>query len=182
MRSLAVVALLTLAAALASACGATVPVPTGSGAPPTTTPVASGSPGATPTPSAPAASPTLDTSIFLPLPEVLAGLPLGGGPTAELEPETQRTLTPDPAVPHAYELGHCGLLGPLDFDGSLWVPQGGHNGVGGALTQDQVGELINATPVRLFLLDEEHALLVTPLNGFVLLARHEGAREYALCD
>lgn len=155
-------------AVLVAACG--------SGAVPT------GSPSASASASAPAPSATVDTGLFMPLPENLAGIPLGGGPSAEIAPESQGGLVPDATVPHSFELNHCGLLGPLDFDGSLWVPQGGHNGVGGPLTQDQVGELINPTTVRLFLLDEQTLLLVTPMNGFVVLSRHEGPRQYALCD
>jgi hypothetical protein len=183
MRRLTAVALL-LAAVVALACDATTPGPTttaGTSTPPASTPPASTPPASTPSTS-PAPTATLDTSIFQPLPEILAGIPLGGGPSAEIAPESAANVEPDPAVGHAYELGHCGLLQPVDFDGSLWVPSGGHNGVGAPLTQDQVGELINASQVRLFLLDEQHLLLVTPMNGFVLLTRHEGAREYALCD
>ena len=146
---------------------------TGSPAPP--------SAAATPSPS-PSAAATTDTSIFATLPEILAGIPLGGGPTAEISPQSQRRLTPDPTLGHPFELHHCGLLGPFDFDGSLWLPVGGHNGLGGPLSQDHVGELINPTRVRVFLLDEQTLLLVTPMNGFVLMTRHAGAREYALCD
>jgi hypothetical protein len=174
-------ALLSLSAALVVACtgAATSPSPLPSGSPMASAP---GTPSPSPTMTT-APSPTLDTSLFHELPEIIAGLPLGGGtPTAEIAPESVRGLVPDPAVAHSFELGHCGLLGPIDFDGTLWVAQGGHNGVGGPLTDDQVGELINPTQVRLFLLDDRTALLVTPLNAFVLLSRHEGSREYALCD
>lgn len=175
MRRLSLLTLLLVAGVIVFACDAARPSPTGTAAP-------SSPPATSPPPSATPAA-TLDTSIFLPLPEVVAGLPLGGGtPTAEVEPQSTGGLPPDATVGHPYELGHCGLLQPIDFDGSLWVQQGGHNGVGQPLTQEQVGELINATPVRIFLLDEQRALLVTPMNAFVLLERHDGSREYALCD
>ena len=174
-------ALPTLAALLTIAgCTSTTPTPS-----PSASPTASPSATAPPSPTAsPSASPTasLDTTGFLPLPEVLAGIPLGGGPSAEIAPATQRRLAPDPLTGHAFQLGHCGLLGPLDFDGSLWVARGAHNGLGGPISEEQLIELLNATPVRIFLLDDEQGLLVTPGNAFVLLARHEGPRHYALCD
>jgi hypothetical protein len=158
-------ATLLLVVLVLAACGGT--------ANPTSTP----SPSPSPTP-----APTIDTSIFLPLPGHLSGLAPGGGPSASIESQTQRGLTADPTLGHPFELGHCGLMGPVDFDGSLWDPSGGHNGRGGPLSDDQVGELINATPVRIFLLDPATALLVTPGNAFALLSRHDGAREYGLCD
>jgi hypothetical protein len=156
---------LILVVLLAAACG---------GSP---SPTASPSPSPPPSPAL-----TIDTSLFLPLPGHLSGLAPGGGPSATIESQTQRGLTPDPAIGRDFELGHCGLIGPLDFDGSLWDPSGGHDGRGGPLSDDQVGELINATPVRIFLLDPDTALLVTPGNAFVLLERHDGPREYGLCD
>jgi hypothetical protein len=138
---------------------------------PTATPASSATP-----------SPSLDASLFRPLPQGLAGLPPGGGPSAVITPQTQRGLPVDPSLGHAFELPHCGLLSPLDLDGSLWDPVGGHDGRGGALTEQQTGELINGTRVRLFLVAPDTALLVTPANAFVLLTRHAGAREYGLCD
>ena len=136
-----------------------------------------------PAPSAtPLPSPTIDVSLFRPLPGHLTGLPPGGGPSANIAPQTQRGLPIDPTRGHDFELPHCGLLSPIDFDGSLWDPLGGHDGRGGPLTDEQLSELVNGTRVRLFLLAPDTSLLVTPANGFVLLARHVGPREYGLCD
>lgn len=28
----------------------------------------------------------------------------------------------EPGKPYAFELGHCGIKSPIDFDGSLWQP------------------------------------------------------------
>lgn len=84
--------------------------------------------------------------------------------------------------PQSFEIGHCGLGSPIDFDGSLWDPTFGDDGSGGPLTNDQQGELINATQVELTIIDPVTALLVTPAGARVLLVRHDGARPYALCD
>jgi hypothetical protein len=79
-------------------------------------------------------------------------------------------------------LGHCGLGSPLDFDGSLWDPVGGHDGRGAPLNEQQVGELINATDVAVTLVDPRTAWLVTRSGAVILLARHAGPRNYFLCD
>lgn len=78
-------------------------------------------------------------------------------------------------------LGHCGLISPIDMDGSLWDPIGGHDGAGGPLTEDQLGELINATPVVVVLTDPNTAVLQTPLGAVITLTRHDGPRDYFLC-
>ena len=79
-------------------------------------------------------------------------------------------------------LGHCGLISPIDMDGSLWDPIGGHDGSGGGLTEDQQGELINASTVVVVLTDPDTAELRTPLGAVITLARHDGPRPYAMCD
>jgi hypothetical protein len=81
-----------------------------------------------------------------------------------------------------YTLGHCGLISSIDIDGSLWDPVAGDDGFGGPLTDAQLGELINSTPVVLVLLDPDAILFVTPLGARILMTRHDGPRDYAYCD
>lgn len=81
-----------------------------------------------------------------------------------------------------YVLGHCGLLSPVDIDGSLWDAISGHNGSGRPLTGDQLGDLINGTPTVVTLVDPETIEMRTPYGAVVILTRHDGARRYWLCD
>lgn len=125
--------------------------------------------------------PSATLRLLRPLAPQVAGLPGPGIPSSRQEPATRpgsRAIGPS----FALTLGHCGLASPLDFDGSLWNPVAGDDGNGGPLTQDQVGELVNATPVTVTLIDRDAALLVTPLGAIVTLVRHGGARLYGLCD
>jgi len=128
----------------------------------------------------PIASP-MATPILLPLPEGVAGIPRPGTPTAIIQPRTQRGGI-EPGVPHPFELGHCGLVSPIDFDGSLWNPIAGDDGAGGPLTDDHQAELINATRVALTLIEPDVVRLETPLGAVLTLVRHPGARPYSLCD
>lgn len=98
-----------------------------------------------------------------------------------VQPETPPGSVPIGA-PQNFQLGHCGLSSPIDFDGSLWDPTLGDSGAGVALTQDQHGELINSTTVVLALIDATRAVLVTPSGARILLVRHAGPRPYHLCD
>jgi hypothetical protein len=84
-------------------------------------------------------------------------------------------------LPVNLPLGHCGLGSPIDFDGGLWDPIAGDNGFGGALTEQQLGELANSTTVVVTLLDPNRAVLVTPRGAVVTLQRHPGPRAYLLC-
>ena len=130
----------------------------------------------------PAVTPTPPTDLpTLPLPPGVSGIPEAGAPTTMIEPISPAGSVPIGA-PQNYQLGHCGLGSPIDFDGSLWDPTAGDNGAGGDLTQDQHGELINATPVVLTLADATRAQMVTPRGARILLVRHAGARPYYLCD
>jgi hypothetical protein len=117
----------------------------------------------------------------LPLPVGVSGIPEAGTPTAMVEPVTPSGSVPIGA-PQSYTLGHCGLGSPIDFDGSLWDPVAGDDGAHGPLTQDQLGELINATPVVLTLIDATRAQFATPRGARIMLERHLGPRPYHLCD
>lgn len=123
---------------------------------------------------------TTPSPALVPLPPNVAGIPGPGDQSVVLEPETERGAI-QPGVPRQFQLGHCGLGSPIDFDGSLWNPVAGHDGRGGALTEEQVGELINPTEVTLILLAPDLAELHTPLRAVITIARLEGGRAYSLC-
>lgn len=130
--------------------------------------------------SSPSATPTA-TPILLPLPAGLSGIPRPGTPTAVIQPRTRRGAVA-PGVAQPFELGHCGLVSPIDFDSSLWDPIAGDDGAGGPLTEEQEGELVNATRVELTLIEPDVIRLETPGGAVLTLVRHSGARPYSLCD
>jgi hypothetical protein len=117
----------------------------------------------------------------LPLAPNVAGIPADDIPTASVEPHTPAGSV-EVGQPQTFTLGHCGLISPIDMDGSLWVPTFGDDGAGGPLTAEHEGELINATPVELVLIDADTAQVVTPAGARIVLVRHDGPRDYALCD
>ena len=84
-------------------------------------------------------------------------------------------------VPRNLMLGHCGLGSPVDVDGSLWDPVGGHDGVGGPLTTAQQGELANSTPTVILLTDPNSLQMTTPNGAIIFLSRHVGPRAYFMC-
>jgi hypothetical protein len=118
---------------------------------------------------------------FQPLPGNVSGIPGPDSPTARVAAQSRAGGWPI-GVARVLTLGHCGLGSPLDFDGSLWDPVGGHDGRGAAIAEEQLGELINATDVAVTLVDTRTAWLVTGSGAVVLLARHAGPRNYLLCD
>ena len=115
------------------------------------------------------------------LPAGISGIPRPGDVTAIIAPQTVRGSL-QPGIEMRFQLGHCGLISPIDFDGALWDPVAGHDGFGGPLDEDQVGELINSTAVALVLVEPDLAELRTPRQAVVTLVRHVGGRPYNLCD
>jgi hypothetical protein len=76
--------------------------------------------------------------------------------------------------PFPFELGHCGLLWQVDFDGSFWLPIG-------EIDAD-APELINQDTGQMRLLDLNLAEYRSA-NGFVAtLARYPGPKHVWLCD
>lgn len=144
---------------------------TATAAPPST-PVPVTTPGIVPdgTPGAP---------VSHPLPEIVATIP-PDIPTVSLEPESQPQLEVGRAI--RFTLGHCGLLSPIDLDGSFWRPVAGADVTGGAIeSDDAVGELISATAGAFRLLEEEVATFTTTTGSVIALARAPGAVDYPLC-
>lgn len=118
---------------------------------------------------------------LLPLPENAGGIPRPGDLSVMVDPRSPSGEL-EVGVAQSYLLGHCGLVSPIDMDGSLWNPIGGHDGAGGSLTDEQLGELINATSAVVVLTDANTAQLRTPSGAVITLARHDGPRAYFLCD
>ena len=117
-----------------------------------------------------------------PLPENVAGIPGSDEqPVAVIEPHSP-TGELSVGVSSGFVLGHCGLVSPVDIDGNLWDPIGGQDGNGGPLTEDQIGELINATSTLVTLTDPNTMLMTTPRGAQITLTRHQGSRRYFLCD
>ena len=117
---------------------------------------------------------------LLPLPEGISGIPGANESGVELAPETP----PDEmqiGVARDFLLGHCGLISPIDIDGSLWDPVGGHDGSGSPLTDDQLGDLINATSTIVVLTDEDTMEMQTEHGAVITLIRHDGPRRYLMC-
>ncbi len=80
-----------------------------------------------------------------------------------------------------YQLAHCGLMSPIDVDGSLWDPRTGHDGRGRALSEDQVTELINSTRGTFTLRAPDLAEFRTPRGAVVQLHR-QSERAYGGCE
>ena len=134
-------------------------------------------------PAVPSASPSASPSpaALRPLPANVAGIPGPGDATATVAPHTPPGELAI-GVARDFTIGHCGLISPIDIDGSLWDPIAGHDGNGGPLSDVQLGELINGTPTIVTLTAPNTAELRTPNGAVITLQRHDGPRAYFLCD
>jgi hypothetical protein len=102
-------------------------------------------------------------------------------PFTTLMPTSATGVTVGVAFPWA--LGHCGLYSPVDLDGTFWDPIGGvDTDLGPIDTEDELGELINASEVEALLVQPDRLDLRSPLGTVVVLVRHEGPGEYPGCD
>lgn len=70
-----------------------------------------------------------------------------------------------------FEMGHCGLTSPIDFDGSLWAPEG-----------DPLALPFDMTSGTISLVAPDRAHFVTDGGTEVFLARLDGGAAYPLCD
>lgn len=75
--------------------------------------------------------------------------------------------------PFPYELGHCGLLWKVDFDGSFWLPLGDIDGNSSAL--------VNADSGTMLLVDPNRAVFTDAAGASVDLVRHPGQKHVWLC-
>jgi hypothetical protein len=70
-----------------------------------------------------------------------------------------------------FQMGHCGLTSPIDFDGSLWAPEG-----------DPLALPFDMTSGTIVLVEPDRARFVSEGGLEVFLRRLEGAAAYPLCD
>jgi hypothetical protein len=116
---------------------------------------------------------------LFPLPQSLVVVP-PDIPTVSVEAASEPGLVVGTAVP--FTLEHCGLLSPVDADGSLWMPVAGHDASGGPVDSDEdIGEFINATPGELTLVSADRAELVTVSGQVLAFERAPGALDYGMC-
>jgi hypothetical protein len=118
-----------------------------------------------------------------PLPEGIAIRPGPDDESVAILPETEEGEGNwQVGQAQQYTLGHCGLASPIDFDGNLWDPTGGHNGNGQEPSPEQVTELLGETTVSIMMISPLSAVLTAPLGTVVFLDRVPGAKAYLLCD
>lgn len=84
-------------------------------------------------------------------------------------------------VAYRFTLGHCGLLSPVDVDGSFWDAVDGVDAAGASLDLGSDGEMINATAGLLVVIDDE-ARFRTETGSVVRFERHIGEKEFPGCD
>lgn len=124
--------------------------------------------------------PSASAPATFPLPEIVAVIP-PDIPTVSLEPESAPAAI-EIGVPMPFTLGHCGLLSPIDLDGSFWQPVAGADADGGPIEgDDEIGELINATSGVLTLTTSDEAVFTTTAGSQIQLIRADGAVAYTLC-
>jgi hypothetical protein len=115
-----------------------------------------------------------------PLPLNFDGIPGPGDTSVTLEPHSPAGELAV-GVSRNFVLGHCGLMSPVDIDGSLWDPVGGHDGAGGPLTEAQSGEMANSTQTVILLTDLNSIQMKTPKGAVIFWSRHAGPRAYLMC-
>ena len=102
-------------------------------------------------------------------------------PTVSLEPDSEAGWPI--GVPQAFSLGHCGILSPVDVDGSLWAVVGASDAAGGPIEEDrEIGELINATAGTLELTAADRAVFVSDSGQRMYFERAPGPLDYFLCQ
>ncbi len=138
-----------------------------------------GAPSAAAASASPGASLSSAGQPLFPLPESLVVVP-PDIPTVSIEAASDAGLVVGTPVP--FTLQHCGLLSPVDVDGSLWRPVAGHDAAGGPIDSDEdIGEFINATPGELTLVSADRAELVTVSGQVLAFERAPGALDYGMC-
>jgi hypothetical protein len=91
-------------------------------------------------------------------------------PMVWLQPSSQGGALVGETLP--FTMGHCGLTSPLDFDGSLWAPEGYRLTLPFDMT---TGTITLVEPNRAQFVSDDGELEV-------FLVRLEGAAPYRLCD
>lgn len=75
---------------------------------------------------------------------------------------------------YAYTLGHCGILTPIDFDGSYWIPQ--------AQSADPGNVSSNSVPGRVRLVDDQTLEFRTSTGFVARLWRQDQATWFWMCQ
>jgi hypothetical protein len=73
--------------------------------------------------------------------------------------------------PYRYTIPHCGLMSPIDIDGSFW----------GSVTQPPDPAVFDGQPGVFVVETPSTATFTTDLGESVRLARHDGAKAFPLC-
>jgi hypothetical protein len=112
--------------------------------------------------------------------------PLGERPEGEPGPGGGTILQPVSApiasgTAYRFRLGHCGLLSPIDVDGSFWDPVEGVSALGAPIELESDPEMINATGGTLAVFSDEMRFH-TDGGSIVRFTRHDGAKEFPGCD
>jgi hypothetical protein len=84
-------------------------------------------------------------------------------------------------VPYRFSLGHCGLMSPVDVDGSFWEALEGVDAEGGQIDLGADSEMINATS-GIIVVNDDEARFRTDSSSVVRFERHDGEREFPGCD
>ena len=82
---------------------------------------------------------------------------------------------------YAFGLGHCGLLSPVDVDGSFWDVIDGTDASGAPLDLETDPEMINATAGSIVIMGDELRFR-TDGGATVRFVRHAGEKEFPGCD
>ena len=86
----------------------------------------------------------------------------------------------DEEFAYLFSLGHCGLMSPVDLDGSFWDAVDGTTAGGEALDLETDVEMINATPGVIVVIGDE-ARFRTESGSLVRFERHDGEKEFPGC-
>ena len=82
---------------------------------------------------------------------------------------------------YEFSLGHCGLLSPVDLDGSFWDATEGRREDGTLMNLETDPEAINATAGVIAVVGDE-ARFRTESGGVIRFERHAGTAEFPGCD
>jgi hypothetical protein len=113
-------------------------------------------------------------------------MPPGGPfPEGRIGPNGETILQPASAeiedgVAYRFSLGHCGLLSPVDIDGSFWDELDGTTANGQPLDLGADSEMINATAGVVVVIGDE-ARFRTESGSIIRFARHEGDKGFPGC-
>ena len=83
-------------------------------------------------------------------------------------------------VPYRFSLGHCGLLSPVDVDGSFWDALDGMTAGGAPLDLEGDAEMNHATD-GVFAVIGDEARFRSASGAVVRFERHPGDKEFVAC-